>query len=189
MLDNEKELLKKLGGANVVHFHKNEYYLLVNVYLNKDEAEEVVSNIKPTFANAGVVRISTSVFSKASRNQILSNFKLKNTLKRISSNFDEVLSYEMGYLAGKISESDVISKFVMHRVEFSKLKEQLLASEGILETATANYLKIFLLHYDNFFDKFYSQTNNREYLICKLATELIISQIELINNLAKWQFL
>lgn len=184
MLYTKKEEVKKLGGANEIYLHKNEHYLIVNVYLDKSEAETVLKNIKQKYSNAGVLRITTSTFSKSIKKEIVNSYEIKNTLKRVNSNFKEVLEMQMGLLSDIEKKNNVISILARHRLEIYELKSKFEKNESVFGKIIVKYMDIDLIFYEEIFEKYYAQSGNRVHLLNNFAVKLALNQIKLINNLS-----
>lgn len=184
MLYTEKETLKKSGGACEIYFHKNYYYMFVSVYFEKNEADEFADSIKEMFPNVGVLRITTSKFSKTAKSQILGYFEVKNALKYVKSDFGEVLEIQNNYVLEKIDSGSVISTLSRHKLNLQTLEKRLIDSAGKMGVLLSSYIEMELLAYNEFFEKFYVQSSNRVHLLSKLATKLAIIQIKMINNLS-----
>ena len=184
MLFSEKEALKKFGGACEIYYHKNQYYLLVNVCFFKENAEKMAADIKNEFPNAGVLRITTSKFSRDAKTRVMGCFEVKNALKQIKSNLDGVMKLQSNFALQKIDAGDVISKFVKYKLDLQMISKRLSDANNEVGDLVASYIEMKLLCYDEFFEKFYVQEANRVHLISKMATKLAIIQIKMINNLS-----
>lgn len=184
MLYTERELLKKSGGACEIYYHKNQYYLMFNVYFEKEKAEEVLQNLKEKFPNAGVLRITTKSFSKKAKREIQGSFELKNALKHIKSDFDEVLEVQNSFVLKEKDSGKVMQALTRQKLNLQVLSKRLNGAENEMCDLVAGFIEMKLLCYEEFFEKFYTQTSNREYLLSKIATKLAIIQIKMINNLS-----
>ena len=184
MLFTQKEGVKKNGWASVIYKHKNYYYLLLNVYTEKSEADAIASELEDLFSNVSVVRISTSKISKNIKNTILKDFEVKNALKYLEEYINHITQYLKNCLSSEVLVSDIISEIVNYKLMLNGLKSRLVNSQSYLGGVISSYIDRYLNIFDDFLHKFYTQANNRRHLICKISIELILTKIEMINNIA-----
>ena len=57
VLDDKKDLLRNLGGANVVLSYNGLSHLIANVYLDQESALEIKDNLKKYFPETEVLKI------------------------------------------------------------------------------------------------------------------------------------
>ena len=112
LLEDKKELLKNLGGANVVYTYKGQSHLIASVYLDQESADEIKSNFVEYFPEVGVLKIkSKRVSTKGIKviKEISGAEEFIKNLYKISTDFQEL---QMKYLSGEFSESDFLSDMV-----------------------------------------------------------------------------
>ncbi len=185
MLNSKKEEVKKLGGANEIYLHRNEHYLIVNVFLKKQEAENLLKNIKKEFPNAGILRICSNQYLKESKKVIMDNFDIKNALKRTEINNNNIFNSQVKFLSNDRLKSDIVSMVSKCRLESNSILKIIGDEDSEIRRIISNHININLLYYEEFFEKYYAQTNNREHLINKLSVRIALNQIKMINNMAE----
>lgn len=184
VLYDKKEEVKKLGGANEIYLHRNEHYLIVNVYLKRNEAESVLKEVKMQFSSAGILRLYSSKFSKNAKQEVFDNFEIKNSLKRIDTLDLQAMNLQVDFLSLKKVKSDIVSEMSKNRVELLSIAEKLSNNKCAAAEIISNHVNLELMYYSEFFEKYYAQTKNRAHLIGSLAVKLALNQIKMINNLS-----
>ena len=116
VLDGKKEYLKNIGGAAVTHFYKENYYLVANVYLKLEEAEEIKGNISKSFNQAEVVTVKSSKIEKGVKNKIKQDLNLSKFFEFLYGYKTELYLSSIDFYSGKTNESDFISSFVKSKV-------------------------------------------------------------------------
>lgn len=184
MLYGKKEEVKKLGGANEIYLHRNKHYLIVNVFLEKKEAEKTLERIIDEFPDAGVLRLHTNSFSKRAKKKIIGDFEIKNSLKRITSISSNIFDLQIEFLSKDNETNDVTALVSKHKLESATILSSITRAEESVAKIIASHIEINLLYYEEFFEKYYTQIENRAYLLNNLAVKLALNQVKMINNLS-----
>lgn len=182
LVQDEASKIKQFGGAGVVLNSSNEYYLILNVYLEKKEADEIANKIKSNYEGAGVLSLKSAELSKFKRKATQNN-SLASAIKKNDEMLENFLDLQLEFMSGKLSEGKFSSMLVKQKLEISELETNYAKSDNKNLQLVSYHLDLMLLHYQNFFDKFFGNYN-KEYLVCELAVNLANSNLEMLNNLA-----
>lgn len=182
LVEDESSKVKQFGGAGVVIKNNNEYYLVLNVYLIKTEAEEIVEKIKQNYEGAGVLALKSNELTKFKK-KVSQNAELAQAIKKVDKLFESLVDLQLKFMSGKLSEGKLSSSLVKQKLEIAELETSFAKSENKNLQLVSYHLDLILMHYQKFFDKFFGNYN-KEYLICELAVNLANSNIEMLNNLA-----
>lgn len=179
-LEVEKELVQNLGGAGVLFLNNREFYLIVNVYFEKDHAEEVKDKIKKDFPNASVLKISLTKLKNAK--YFRNNENAKTLLKLLSTKFEDLAKLEIDYISGKVSDGKCGSKVLLAKQEIEKQTSEVLSETVDISRNLCSYAKLISLQYDKFLDDFYIKSN-KQALVCEFLVNFAIIYADMWNNL------
>lgn len=183
MAPESVDLIKKLGGAGCLMFFKDEYYLVANVYLKEDDADEIAEGLKVHFADAGVVKLSHSDIDKKKAVHIAKNLSVSKFFEKMYKVVEDFEDLQMKYLMGSVQEGEFLTKMLKEKLEFESIvnnfenenDEKLFEDIKTYAKMTVNYFDIFL---DDFF-----QSTKKESLICLLKFNLIKLKVDMFDNL------
>ncbi len=182
-LENEKDMIKNLGGAGVVFLHKKEYYLICNVYLKKDEAEEIKKNIAENYHNAGILEISAKKIKNIKH--FKQNENSKNMLRFIKNNLIELTQTEIDFISGNISEGKLGAWALSKKQTLEQMiSKNIEASEEITRNM-CSYAKLIVFQYDNFLNQFYVKSNKQS-LFCEFVVNFSLIFADMWNYL--WNY-
>ncbi len=181
LLDDKKELLKNLGGANIVYQHKGLSHLLASAYLEQESAEEIKSNLTKYFPESEILKLK----SKRASNKVIKSIKnisgAENFIKyiyKISNDFQEI---QMNYLSGEASESDFLSDMVKIKINFEQLLERIENScelaDNIIQTG-----EVMSITLTNFLNGL-SFAKHKQNYVCNYFVGFYLNYVELFECL------
>ncbi len=179
-LENEKDMVKNLGGAGVVFLHNKEYYLICNVYIKKDEAEEIKKGIAENYHNAGILEITAKKVKNIKH--FKQNEDSKNMLKFIKNNLFELAQTEIDFISGKISEGKLGAWTLSKKQELEQLISKNIETSDELARNMCSYAKLIVLQYDNFLNQFYFKSNKQS-LFCEFVVNFSLIFADMWNYL------
>lgn len=178
-LETKSELLKNLGGANVIYNKEGAFYLIANVYLDLSDAEEIKSNLSAYFPESQVLKIKTKAVTRGNKKEIKSTSAedVFRYIYKLSKSFQDL---QMGYLAGAIKESELISSIVKNRLELENLTK--VNAESELAKLIVGFGEMFCLQMSNFLTN-YSITKSKQNYVCNYFVGFYINFIEMYDCL------
>lgn len=178
-LETKSELLKNLGGANVIYNKDNNFYLIANVYLDLSDAEEIKSNLSAYFPESQVLKIKTKAVTRGNKKEIKSTSAEDafRYIYKLSKSFQDL---QMGYLAGTIKESELISTVVKNRLDLENLSK--VNAESELAKLIVGFGEMFCLQMSNFLTNF-SITKSKQNYVCNYFVGFYINFIEMYDCL------
>lgn len=181
LLENKKELVKNLGGANVVYKQDGNYHLLVNVYLDFQSAEEIRQSLLGYFPDAKILKIKTTKITKTKVKKIrkhLENEKLIRFLYNLVGDFEEL---EMSYLSGEISDGEIIKYMLKYKLELEKINDSI-AFDDEISIKCLEFGELINLHLTNFLSGFDISKSKQNY-VCNYFVGFYLNYIEMFNSL------
>lgn len=182
-LQSEKETVKNLGGAGVLYFYKKEYYLICNVYFDKEEAEEIKTDLVNDFSNSGILEIQTKTLKN--KKVIKNNDNAKRLLSFAKENLNFLYDIEMNFISGKFSEGKCGAKILANKQDYENLIE-LQDQNNVVIQNLCSYSKLMVLQLNNFLNDFYVK-NNKQSLVCEMVVNYALIFIDMWNNLWIWR--
>ncbi len=178
-LETKSELLKNLGGANVIYNKDNTFYLIANVYLDLSDAEEIKSNLSAYFPESQVLKIKTKAVTRGNKKEIKSTSAedVFRYIYKLSKSFQDL---QMAYLSGTIKESELISTVVKNRLDLENLSKVNVESE--LAKLIVGFGEMFCLQMSNFLTNF-SITKSKQNYVCNYFVGFYINFIEMYDCL------
>lgn len=182
-LASSKDLVETLGGAGYVLENKGNFYLTVNVYSNKTDANEISSSINSAFASSEIVELKSSALSKQKQILIRQNEAILNFIKFYDKFIDDFLEMELNYLAGKITSSNLTKEIISKKLILQEYETKFCEIEqtDIVQSAKV-VISLVLTHLDNFLLKFFESTKKNS-ILCLLAVNLAIVRVEMFDYL------
>ena len=123
LLEDKKELLKNLGGANLVMVKKGVSHLIASCYLDQVSALEIKDNLKSHFPEVEILKIKLERVKikgiKALKSIVGCDDLLKN-LYKISIDFQTI---QMKYLSGEMTEGQFLSAMIDKKITLEKSME------------------------------------------------------------------
>ena len=138
LLGDKKELLKNLGGANVVYEHKGLSHLIANVYFEQDSADEIKGNISKYFPESSVLKLKSKRVSTKGIRLVKEIEGAEEFVKHVYKLSLELYSLQMAYLSGEKSESDFLSDLVDARITLEKKMLNINKTNELAEKIVAN---------------------------------------------------
>ena len=181
LLEDKKELLKNLGGANVVYTYKGQSHLIASVYLDQESADEIKSNFVEYFPEVGVLKIkSKRVSTKGIKviKEISGAEEFIKNLYKISTDFQEL---QMKYLSGEFSESDFLSDMVEKKIKFEKLLSNVEANNELAEKIIS-FGEIMSLQMTSFLSGL-TISKNKQNFVCNYFVGFYLNYVELFDCL------
>lgn len=180
-LDMQKELLKNLGGASVIYKNSDKYYLIANVYLDLESAEEIRDNLRNYFADAEILKVKTKKIEKSNRKCINLDYNAKNLVKYLYNLSKDYQNLQMDYLQGLISQGSFLAKLSKVRLELDGLNKLINSDKEPLKTILASS-ELIGLGLTNFLSSFELSASKQNY-ICNYFVGFYINYIEMVNCL------
>lgn len=179
--ETKKELLKNLGGANVVYNYGGNYNLVASVYLDLESATEIKNNLSTYFDDVSILIVKNKAVSKKNIKKIKKNEECKKFMKfifRLSSDFQEL---QLNYLAGNITESKFLSGVVEKRLSLEKINSQIIGEDEISQHLRG-FGELFLLQITNFLSGF-SISGSKQNYICNYFVGFFINYVQMFDSL------
>jgi hypothetical protein len=178
---SQKSQVELLGGAGYI-FEKNDvFYLISSAYIKKEDASEISSSMSKLYSGAEVVAISSKSSTKQKQIKIRQNEKVLSFCKYIDTFIDFYLDYELQYLAGKVSDSELSKTLISKKLEIEEKIKQFDASVE-LENNAKIVANLILVHIDNFFSNFF-ELSKKNSTVCLLGVNLAIERVYFFDNL------
>lgn len=180
-LESQSELLKNLGGASVIYKNSDKYYLIANVYLDLEAAEEIRDNLRNYFADAEILKVKTKKIEKSNRKCINLDYNAKNLVKYLYNLSKDYQNLQMDYLQGLISQGSFLAKLSKVRLELDNLNKLINSDKEPLKTILASS-ELIGLGLTNFLSSFELSAPKQNY-ICNYFVGFYINYIEMVNCL------
>ena len=201
-----QDIIKKLGGSGDIYHHKDYYYLITSLYLDKSDADSVKNNIKTNFKDAGVLQITIKKISKNKQIIFFDNPVLLNFIKFQSELLEKISNYQILYLSGEIQSREIISSLLEKKLELERIiteteklnndikknnnqndknsKSSTINAEKISAVTNDCLLaqKLYLLYFNNFLNVFF-ESLKKDSLLCELACNIALVYYDFCNNL------
>lgn len=177
-LETKSELLKNLGGASVIYNKNGVYYLVANVYLDLSSAEEIKSNLSKYFRETEVLTVKVKAISKKDRKALSQNKQALKFLYDLSFEFSDL---QIGFLLGDVSEGNLISNMVKHRLNIEKTKTNLIKDTKHSETIEG-FCDLFSTQISNFLSGLTTSKSKQNY-VCNFFVSFYINFIEMYECL------
>lgn len=180
-LKTEQKNIKSLGGGGEIYKQKDYYYLTVSVYLNKDDAKEVVNNIKENYPEADVLSLKVKKVSKENRIKINQNKACLEFFKNINVFVNEIVEKQLMFLAGTISTRDLTTFLIEKKLKIEDIIARNESDDEFFNSILV-YENLSLFYINNFLNVFFESTKKNS-LVCELSINLSFLQFDLSNNL------
>lgn len=178
-LQTERETVKSLGGAGVLYLYKKEYYLICNVYFDKEEAEEIKTNLLNNFSNSGILEIQTKTLKN--KNVIKKDDNAKRLLSFAKENLHLFYDIEIDFISENISEGKCGAKILANKQNYENLIT-LQDSQNVVIQNLCSYSRLMVLQLNNFLNDFYVK-NNKQSLVCEMVVNYALIFLDMWNNL------
>lgn len=181
LLDDKKELLKNLGGANVVYVYREVSHLIANIYLEQDSAEEIKANILSYFPEASILKIKSKRVSTKGIKQVKEIGGAEEFIKFVYKASNEFQDIQMNYLAGEYSEGKFLSDMVDIRIKLEKLLDNIENNNDLSEKIVAKG-EVLLLKLTSFLNGFEISKHKQNY-VCNYFVGFYLDYVELFDCL------
>ena len=182
-LENLQESVKKLGGAAKIHYYGDYYYLIINVYLDGESANDVAQKNKQIFENIEVLEIKTKRISKKSKQSIKNYEYAYKFVKYFNYSISEISSIVIKYLSGDISENAFCSEVLNIKFDYDDLNAEIQKQEeSEMKSIIATQSNMILLYFSKFFNNFFG-SYEKSMIACDFIVNLSLLKIEFFNNL------
>ncbi|MBQ8424804.1 MAG: hypothetical protein IJX17_02130 [Clostridia bacterium] len=178
---NQKKI-KDLGGAGNIYKNKDFYYLIVSVYTNKKDAEEIKNNVKNNFKEADVLTLNIKKYSRKDIDLLKTNSNCINFIKIVDAFNEEFIEKQLLFLSGLITVRDISTFLIEKRIKVETFINNFNSKDEPLFEKVFIYENMALMYLTNFLDKFFESTK-KDSLICDIAVNMAILQFEMSNNL------
>lgn len=181
LLDDKKELLKNLGGANVVYSYKGISHLLANVYLEQESADEIKGNLTQYFPESDVLKLRSKRVSNKGIKKIKSISGAENFIKFVYKMSNEYQDLQMNFLSGEISDSMFLSSMVDKKINFEKIISNIDNSNDLAEKIIG-FGELMSLQLTNFLSGLNIAKNKQNY-VCNYFVGFYLNYVELFECL------
>ena len=181
LLEEKKELLKNLGGANVVISHKGISHLIASCYLDLESANEIKDNMLEYFPETEILkmrikRVSTKGIKAVK--SIVGGDEFVKFLFKLSNEFEEL---QMGYLTGKLSEGQFLSALIDKKINLEKTMGNIDKSSDLAQKIVG-FGEIMLLSLSNFLNGLTIARHKQNY-VCNYFVGFYLNYVELFECL------
>lgn len=181
LLDDKKELLKNLGGANVVYQHKELSHLLASVYLEQEQAEEIKSNILEYFPDALILKIKAKRVSTRGIKRVREVVGAEEFVKGLYKTSVNFQNFQMSYLSGMCDEGEFLSKMIGERIKLEKLLQNIEETNELAENIVAKG-EVFILKMTSFLNGLEIARHKQNY-VCNYFVGFYLDYVELFDCL------
>ena len=181
-LEHLSSSVKSLGGAGITIKHKENYYMIVNVYLDKSDAEEIAASIKSQFVDSEVVEVKIDSISKQNKSEIKSNSELKRFFKLFNNMIQDIQNTQMMYLSGEITESELCKEIINYKMKLEDSKVMLKEIETSVSKLVQEYQNMLSIYFEKFFNEFFGCIKKHS-ILCDFVVNLTIVKTNLFDNL------
>ena len=181
LLEDKKELLKNLGGANLVMVKKGVSHLIASCYLDQVSALEIKDNLKSHFPDVEVLKIKLERVKikgiKAVKSIVGCDELLKN-LYKISKDFQTI---QMKYLSGEMSEGQFLSAMIDKKITLEKSMENVDKTTE-LSQKILGFCDVMVLSLTNFLTGLTIAKHKQNY-VCNYFVGFYMNYVELFECL------
>ena len=181
LLDDKKELLKNLGGANVVISYKGLSYLIVNVYLDQESALEIKENLKSHFPEVDILKIRQKRLSMKKIKTIKEINGAERLIKKLFDVSNRYQTLQMKYLTGELSEGMFLSELVDIKINIEKLVEDI-DRNSELSQKIVGFCELMTLQLTNFLSGL-TIAKHRQNYVCNYFVGFYMNYVELFECL------
>lgn len=181
LLEDKKELLKNLGGANLVMVKKGVSHLIASCYLDQVSALEIKDNLKSHFPEVEILKIKLERVKikgiKAIKSIVGCDELLKN-LYKISIDFQTI---QMKYLSGEMTEGQFLSAMIDKKITLEKSMENVDKSTE-LSQKILGFCDVMVLSLTNFLTGLTIAKHKQNY-VCNYFVGFYMNYVELFECL------
>ncbi len=182
-LENIQDEIKKFGGAGKIYKKELNYFLIINMYLEKEQAENVLINNKQSYENASILEIKTKKVSKKSIKKIRNNQFNFKFIKVLSNSIQEISKLSLKYINSEISENELCSKLLAYKFELETLNDELKKLEpSEVNDLVQNYSQLLIMYFDSYFNNFFGSDKKVSVLI-DFVVSIGLLKVDFFNNL------
>ena len=181
LLDDKKELLKNLGGANVVMVKNGVSHLIASCYLDQVSAFEIKDNLKSHFPEVEVLKIRlerVSVKGIKVVKSIIGGDELLKCLYKISIDYQTV---QMKYLTGEMSEGQFLSAMIEKKIALEKSMEYVDETSELAQKILG-FCEVMVLSLTNFLSGLTIAKHKQNY-VCNYFVGFYMNYVELFECL------
>lgn len=181
LLEDKKELLKNLGGANVVMVKKGVSHLVASCYLDQVSALEIKDNLKSHFPEVEILKVKLERVKikgiKAIKSIVGCDELLKN-LYKISIDFQNI---QMKYLSGEMSEGQFLSAMIDKKITLEKSMENVDKTTELAQKVLG-FCDVMVLSLTNFLSGLTIAKHKQNY-VCNYFVGFYMNYVELFECL------
>ena len=181
LLDGKKELLKNLGGANVIYSYNGISHLIANVYLDQESALEIKENLQELFSDADILKIRLKRVSNKGIKAVKDIVGAENFIKKLFELSNEYQDLQMNYLLGALTEGEFMSRLVDEKINLEKLMENIEKSTELAQKIMG-YGELIVMQLTNFLNGLTIAKNKQNY-ICNYFVGFYVNYVELFECL------
>lgn len=181
MLDDKKELLKNLGGANMLMSYKGLSHLIVNVYLDQESANEIKENLKQHFPEVDILKIRLNRLSGKNIKKIKSINGAEMFIKQLFAVSNRFQHLQMEYLKGTMSEGAFLSEIVEIKINIDKLIKNIDTSTDFAQKIVG-FGELFVLQLTNFLSGL-SIAKHKQNYVCNYFVGFYMNYVDLFDCL------
>ena len=181
LLEDKKELLKNLGGANAVMVKKGISHLIASCYLDQVSALEIKDNLKSHFPEVEILKVKLErVKTKEIKavKSIVGGDELVKCLYKLSIDFQTI---QMKYLAGEMSEGQFLSAMIDKKIVLEKSMENVDKTTELAQKMLG-FCDVMVLSLTNFLSGLTIARNKQNY-VCNYFVGFYMNYVEFIECL------
>ncbi len=182
-LENMQDGVKEFGGAGKIYQKDEMFFLILNVYFDKESAVSVVEKNKSIYENAVILELKT----KAVSNKFIRKFKQNEInikfLKRFNADLSEIINLQMQYLSGEINENYLCSRLLTLKFNNDDLIGEIKTIEDEeFKNLVLNFASLKEMYFNSFFNNFF-ESDKKSSVLCDFVVSLSLLKVDFFNNL------
>lgn len=173
--------VKSLGGAGEILAYDYKFYVAINVYQNKADAEQIMLDSKQSFLGAEVVALEKKALNK--RKQVL--VKEKQIVFEYFSLFDKItyklFELQTKFLIGELSTSGLCSEILADKLLLENIIATFDTGDKLNKYAFDN-ANLLLYYFNCFLDNFFI-SDKKQTILCNFVFLTTNCWLDFNNNL------
>lgn len=176
------DLIKSLGGAGDVYFKSEKFYLIANVYLIEDDADEIANGLTENFEDSGVLTLTAPDIPDDVKKAIKEEPDALRFFKFLQKTIEKTEILNIDYMSGNVTDGKLLNELLEVKLEFEHFSKQISSINEKLFDDICSYINQIANEFTDFFDKFYYSTKKGS-LMCSLFVNLVLIKVNLFQNL------
>lgn len=181
LLEDKKELLKNLGGANVVYLKKGISHLIASCYLDQVSALEIQDNLKTHFPETEILKIKIERVKAKGIKAVKSIVGADELLKCLYKISNEYQTIQMKYLSGEMSEGQFLSAMIDKKLTLESAMKNMDNSTELAQKILG-FCEVMSLSLTNFLSGLTIAKHKQNY-VCNYFVGFYMNYVELFECL------